>query len=224
MKRPFIWIAAIAGLVPSTGAHASHDSQVWTTQVVNVKFADKWRLQEEVVERFSDSRHGLYEIESNTLLGYRLNKVTTLWGGYTHDPQYSGGHFTVMERRLREQVTFDGFAKLGPGKLSARLRVEQRWRDGIGGTGWRLRPFLKYSVPVHGKTLLNLSTEPFVDLNTTGFQRTPGLDRVRNLISISTPLAKSLTGEAGYLNQHGFVRGGEDSSDHVAYFAVSLSL
>jgi Protein of unknown function (DUF2490). len=224
MKRPFIWIAAIAGLVPSTGAHASHDSQVWTTQVVNVKFADKWRLQEEVVERFSDSRHGLYEIESNTLLGYRLSKVTTLWGGYTHDPQYSGGHFTVMERRLREQVTFDGFAKLGPGKLSARLRVEQRWRDGIGGTGWRLRPFLKYSVPVHGKTLLNLSTEPFVDLNTTGFQRTPGLDRVRNLISISTPLAKSLTGEAGYLNQHGFVRGGEDSSDHVAYFAVSLSL
>jgi hypothetical protein len=224
MKRPFIWIAAIAGLVPSTGAHASHDSQVWATQVVNVKFADKWRLQEEVVERFSDSRHGLYEIESNTLLGYRLNKVTTLWGGYTHDPQYSGGHFTVMERRLREQVTFDGFAKLGPGKLSARLRVEQRWRDGIGGTGWRLRPFLKYSVPVHGKTLLNLSTEPFVDLNTTGFQRTPGLDRVRNLISISTPLAKSLTGEAGYLNQHGFVRGGEDSSDHVAYFAVSLSL
>jgi hypothetical protein len=224
MKRPFIWIAAIAGLVPSTGAHASHDSQVWTTQVVNVKFADKWRLQEEVVERFSDSRHGLYEIESNTLLGYRLNKVTTLWGGYTHDPQYSGGHFTVMEQRLREQVTFDGFAKLGPGKLSARLRVEQRWRDGIGGTGWRLRPFLKYSVPVHGKTLLNLSTEPFVDLNTTGFQRTPGLDRVRNLISISTPLAKSLTGEAGYLNQHGFVRGGEDSSDHVAYFAVSLSL
>lgn len=224
MKRPFIWIAAIAGLVPSTGAHASHDSQVWTTQVVNVKFADKWRLQEEVVERFSDSRHGLYEIESNTLLGYRLSKVTTLWGGYTHDPQYSGGHFTVMEQRLREQVTFDGFAKLGPGKLSARLRVEQRWRDGIGGTGWRLRPFLKYSVPVHGKTLLNLSTEPFVDLNTTGFQRTPGLDRVRNLISISTPLAKSLTGEAGYLNQHGFVRGGEDSSDHVAYFAVSLSL
>lgn len=224
MKRPFIWIAAIAGLVPSTGAHASHDSQVWATQVVNVKFADKWRLQEEVVERFSDSRHGLYEIESNTLLGYRLSKVTTLWGGYTHDPQYSGGHFTVMERRLREQVTFDGFAKLGPGKLSARLRVEQRWRDGIGGTGWRLRPFLKYSVPVHGKTLLNLSTEPFVDLNTTGFQRTPGLDRVRNLISISTPLAKSLTGEAGYLNQHGFVRGGEDSSDHVAYFAVSLSL
>ena len=96
MKRPFIWIAAIAGLVPSTGAHASHDSQVWTTQVVNVKFADKWRLQEEVVERFSDSRHGLYEIESNTLLGYRLNKVTTLWGGYTHDPQYSGGHFSVI--------------------------------------------------------------------------------------------------------------------------------
>jgi hypothetical protein len=223
MNRSFRWLASL-GLVTPAGAHASHDSQLWSTASATVKLAPKWRLSEELIGRFSDNRHGLYEIESNTLLGYRLSKVTTLWAGYTHNPQYSGGTFTIMERRAREQVTFDGFARLGPGKLSGRLRLEQRWRDGIEGTGWRLRPYLKYSLPMHGKTALNLSTEPFVDFNTTSFQHTPGLDRVRNLITISTPLTKTLTGEVGYLNQHGFVRGGPDTSDHVAYFAMSLSL
>ena len=77
---------------------------------------------------------------------------------------------------------------------------------------------------MHGKTALNISSEPFIDFNTTTFQRTRGLDRVRNLVTVSTPLTKKLTGEAGYMNQHGFVRGGEDSGDNIAYFAVSLSL
>jgi len=207
-----------------TAAWASSDSQVWATASATLKVADRWRLSEELTTRFSDRRNGLYEIESNTLFGYRLSKVTTLWAGYTHDPQYSAGHFTVMERRAREQATFDNVLKLGPGKLSARMRLEQRWRENVDGTGWRLRPYVKYSFPIRGKTALNLSSEPFVNLNTTSFQRTGGLDRVRNLVSVSTPITGRLSGEAGYMNQHGFVRGGKDSSDNIAYFALGLSL
>ena len=223
MPRPRT-TALLAGLLLPTAAAASTDSQVWATASATVKVADKWRLSEELTTRFSDHRNGLYEIESNTLVGYRLSKVTTLWAGYTHDPQYSAGHFTVMEHRAREQATFDNILQLGRAKISARIRLEQRWREGVDGTGWRLRPYLKVSVPIRGKTALNLSSEPFFDLNTTGFQRASGLDRVRNLISFSTPLTKRLTGEAGYMNQHGFVRGGEDSSDNIAYFALGLSL
>ena len=223
MPRPRT-TALLAGLLLPTAASASSDSQVWATASATIKVADKWRLSEELTTRFSDHRNGLYEIESNTLVGYRLSKVTTLWAGYTHDPQYSAGHFTVMEHRAREQATFDNILQLGRAKISARIRLEQRWREGVDGTGWRLRPYLKVSVPIHGKTALNLSSEPFFDLNTTGFHRTSGLDRVRNLISFSTPLTKRLTGEAGYMNQHGFVRGGEDSSDNIAYFALGLSL
>lgn len=214
-------IAAAAYPAPSL---AKSDSQLWTVGSASVKLSDKWRLSQEFTGRFSDNRNGLYEVESNTLLGYRLNEVVTLWAGYTHDPQYSGGDFTVMEHRAREQVTFDGLARLGKGKLNGRIRLEQRWREGVDGTGWRFRPYLKYSLPIAGKTALNLSTEPFFNLNTTPFQRKSGLDRVRNLVTISTPLAKKLSGEAGYLNQHGFVPNGPDTSDNVAYFGVSLSL
>src|SRR4051794_4696942 len=100
-KSGFLWIAAFAGLLASTGARASHDSQIWSTASATVKLGPKWRLSEELVGRFSDNRNGLYEIESNTLLGYRLSKVTTLWAGYTDNPQYAGGTFTIMERRAR---------------------------------------------------------------------------------------------------------------------------
>ena len=225
MKRlPLICVSVCA--LGSTSARASSDSQIWTTEAVNLKLGGNWRAQEELVERFSDNRSGLYEIESNTLLGYKLSKSTTLWAGYTHDPQYSGGNFTVMEHRLREQVTFDNVVKLGAGKLSFRLRGEERWRRNVDGTGWRLRPYVKYTLPLANgsKTNLVLSAEPFINLNTTPFQTQSGLDRIRSLIAINTPISKRLTAEIGYLNQHGFVRGGPDTNDHVASFSLSLSL
>jgi hypothetical protein len=212
------------GILATPAAAANSDEQLWTNFNVTAKLSDRWRLSEEVTIRFSDNRKGLYELESNTLLGYRLNKVVTLWAGYTHNPQYAAGDFTVMEHRAREQVTFDGFARIGAGKLNGRMRLEQRWRNNVDGTGWRVRPYLKYSLSIAGKTALNLSSEPFFNLNVTPFQKKVGLDRMRNLISISTPLTKTLTGEAGYMNQHGFVSGGPDTSDNIAYFGLSLSL
>lgn len=224
MKRTAILLVlAMTAGAASAPAFAS-DEQLWTNGSVNVKFGDRWRLQEEVTGRWSDKRNGFYEMESNTLLGYRVGKAVTVWAGYTHNPQYSGGEFTVMEHRAREQVTFDGLARLGAGKLSGRLRLEQRWREGTDGTGWRARPYLKYSLPIAGKTALNLSSELYFNLNTTPFQRQSGFDRARNLVTVSTPLTSKLTGEAGYMNQHGFVRGAPDSSDNIAYFGLALSL
>lgn len=208
-------------VAPATPA-AAQDSQLWTTASATLKLSSRWRLSDELTARFSDKRDGLYDIESNTLLGYQIGKGVTLWGGYTHDQQYAAGHPTVLEQRAREQLTFDNVGRIGSGQLSARLRVEQRWRNGGDGTGWRVRPYARYSLPLHGKTALNLSNETFVNLNDNAFQR-GGVERMRNLIAVATPLSKSLTVEAGYLNQYVFVRGGPDTMDHVAQVTLSLS-
>lgn len=216
----------IGALMMAAPAAAADDSQLWVGGSVTAKLSNKWRASEELTTRFSDDRRGLYEIESNTLLGYSIGPGVALWAGYTHNPQYSEGDFTIMEHRAREQVTFDNFATLGQGKFNGRVRMEQRWREGVDGRGWRVRPWLKYSLPVHkgSKTALVLSTEFFFNVNRTEFQRTRGLDRVRSLVGISTPLAKNIMLEAGYLNQHTFVRRGPDNDDHVASIAMSLSL
>ncbi len=218
-------VAAVAGLFASPAAFAKDDAQVWTTASATVELGGNFRLSEDVIARFSDTRNGLYEVEIDTLLGYRLSKTVTLWAGYVHDPNYAGGDFTVLEHRGREQVSFDKFAKIGPGTLSARLRLEQRWREGFGGTGWRLRPYVKFVVPFRsgGKTALVLSHESFINLNTTDFQRVGGEERVRNLVAVTTPVAKNVNAEIGYLLQHGFVPNGDDSNDHVASVALSFA-
>src|SRR4051794_31995812 len=223
MKHIALCVLGLAVAFTPATAWADSDQQIWGNGSLTVKIGDRWRISQELTTRFSDKRNGLYEVESNTLLGYRINKVVTVWAGYTHDPQYAAGDFTVMEHRAREQVTFDGFARLGNGKFNGRIRLEQRWRNHVDGTGWRVRPYLKYSLPIAGKTALNLSTEPFFNLSTTPFQKRTGVDRVRNLVTISTPLTKNLSGEAGYMNQHGFVKGGPDTSDNVAYFGLAAS-
>ncbi|WP_313393752.1 DUF2490 domain-containing protein [Sphingobium yanoikuyae] len=223
MRRLSLCLFALMAL-PAT-AHASEDEQLWTTTSATVKLSDHWRLQQEIVARFSNDRDGLYEIESNTLIGYKLDKQVTVWAGYTHDPQYDGGDFTVMEHRVREQVTVDNILKLGPVSVSARMRMEQRWREGIDGTAWRLRPYVKLTLPFKegGKTALILSHESFIDLNKTNFQRVQGEERMRNLIAITTPLAKNVNAEIGYLHQHGFRPDADDSNDNVASLSLSFS-
>lgn len=218
--------ALLIAIAAASPAMASDDSQLWASSAATVKLSDSWRLSQDATIRFSDNRNGLYEVELNTLLGFVVAKGVTVWAGYTHDPNYSAGDFTVMEHRAREQITFDKLAEIGGGKLSGRLRTEQRWREGVDGTGWRVRPFVKYSLPLHkgGKTAFVVSAEAFVNLNTNAFQRSSGLDRTRTFVGLSAPLSRAISAEAGYLNQHSFVPHGPDNDDHVASISINLSL
>jgi len=218
-------LCAAVALCAIPAEAATTDSQFWLTTGATAKLSDRWRLSEEVTTRFSDNRHGLYEVEINSLLGYKLNRTVTVWAGYIHDPQYAGGDFTTMEHRAREQVTFDNIVAIGPGKLSARLRAEQRWRRNADGTGWRVRPFVRYTIPFHrgGHAGVTFTSEPFFNLNTTAFQAKSGLDRIRNLVAVTTPIGKHFAGEFGYMNQHIFAAHGPDESDNIAWVSLNAN-
>ncbi|HEU4821594.1 MAG TPA: DUF2490 domain-containing protein [Qipengyuania sp.] len=209
----------------ATPALAETDLQQWLSVSAKAETNDSLAVQSEVVARFGDDTGGLYELEGTLLLGYKLSDQVTAWAGYVHNPTYRDGDFVVMEHRAREQLTVDNFAKLGGASLSARLRFEQRWREGVDGTGWRMRPYIKVAVPLGDKSApaVNFTAEPFINLNTTSFQSSSGLDRLRSAVSLSVPVAKAVKLEAGYLNQHRFVRGGEDRGEHAVTAALSLS-
>lgn len=220
IAKTMMLAGAAAALLPAA-AQARDDAQGWGAATVNVDLGGGFRASNETVLRFSDNRGGLYEIEDNVMVGYKPSKQVTLWIGYTHNPQYDHGDFTRMEHRFRQQVNVDNFAQIGKVKFSGRVRLEERWREGQGGPAWRLRPFVKASVPVAGKVNLVASHESFIDLNTNAFQRVGGEERMRNFVGFSAPLSKKVGIEAGYLLQHGFVRHGSDNHDHV--LSVSLT-
>lgn len=203
-------------------ALASEDTQYWQTISVGVALPDDFKLSNETVFRTSDAR-GFYEVENSLMVGKKLDKHVTVALGYVFNPQYDHGDFVLREHRFRQQVSIDNFAKLGEVKLSGRVRLEERWREGISGTGWRLRPYVKASTPLAGKTSLTVSHESFFNLNKVPFQSVGGYDRMRNAVMVGIPIGKKFTFDIGYLNQHGFKRGGPDTSDHVFNAALNAS-
>jgi Protein of unknown function (DUF2490) len=218
---PTLLLAAPA-LAIAAPAHASEDTQNWETVSVTVNLPDSFKVSSETVFRDSDAR-GFYEVESALMVGKKLDKTVTVWGGYIFNPLYTNGTFRTREHRFRQQVNFDSFAKIGPVKVSGRIRTEQRWRENASGTGWRLRPQVKASAPIIGKVNFNLSHESFINLNTTSFQTQAGYERMRNAASVSWPLSKKIGVEVGYLNQLAIVRNGPDASDHVLTLGLSAT-
>ena len=223
MRKLLPLLTATAALPLASPALASTDSQHWETVTVNVALPDNFKLSSETVVRTGDAR-GFYEVEENVMAGRKLDKHVTVWLGYTFNPTYLHGTFQRREHRFRQQVNFDNVLQLGKAKVSGRLRLEERWREGLQGTGWRLRPQEKIVMPLTGKATLTLSSEQFIPLNTMSFQKFSGLERMRNAISVGVPLNKNISVDFGYLNQHGFVRNGPDTSDHVLTLGLTASL
>jgi len=220
--RPTLRLLIVAATLCAAAPAAASDTQYWQTLNVGVALPDNFKVSNETVLRSSDVK-GFYEIENNFMVGKKVNKFVTLWLGYTFDPQYSHGNFTRREHRFRQQVNFDSFAATGKVKFSGRLRLEERWREGLAGTGWRLRPQVKAALPIAGKVTLTLSNELFIDLNNSSFQTVDGLERMRNAVFVTVPVTKKVSIDFGYLNQHGFVPNGRDTSDNVLTAGLSAS-
>ena len=117
--KPLLAAAACGLATPAL----ADDTQYWQTVTVTVALPDSFKIQNETVLRTSDAR-GLYELENNVMVGKKVSKVTTLWLGYTFDPQYNHGTFTRREHRFRQQINFDGFAVVGKVKFSGRVRLD----------------------------------------------------------------------------------------------------
>ena len=224
-KRVARCTIGIAMAACPTTAVARDDAQLWLTGGASVRIDDRWRFSQETTVRLSEQRAGLSEIESNSLLGYRLARRLTVAAGYTHDPTYDHGRLAAMEHRAREQVTLDDI-HVGPMTATLRLRTEQRWREGVGGTGWRARPFVRLALPLRKGSASGIafSHESFVNLNRNAFQAVDGEDRMRNAIALYTPVAKRLNLELGYLNQHRFAtRTAESGCDHAATLSLNMA-
>lgn len=202
-------------------AGTDDDGELWTTLGAGGTVSGRLLANVEAIARFSGDEGGPYEAEFGGFLGYRLTGKVSLWAGYVRVPRYARGAATSIEDRTRQQVTAD-LGQLGSGSLFGRMRIEQRFREG-GGTGWRLRPQLKYSRPlVKDGAALVFSHESFLPLNTTGWGQRAGYERMRNFAGVSAPVAPRLRAEFGYLNQYDFRRG-TDSVDHAAALTASYS-
>jgi hypothetical protein len=225
--RPRLGIAIAArGLLSAAPASAGDsDAQLWLQTTASLPVAEESELTIEAVTRFGEDDGGLFTVQGGGWLETAIAKGVKLGIGYRHVQSYAGGNATSNEDRARQQISV-ALGRLGGGRLSGRLRLEQRWRSDGDDMGLRLRPQVKFALPLRAESgaALVLHHESFVELNDTDWGQDAGYRRMRNFIGFELPVAGGISAELGYLNQHDFGRGGPDATAHAASLALSFEL
>lgn len=213
---------ALGLVLTASPAAAEDDLQMWQTLTINHDLSSKVRSSLDITVRSRES-NPFFDIETAAMLGYRVNHHITVWAGVVFDPTFIQSPVRVDELRLRQQVSFDNVVHIGKVSVSGRLRLEYRWRSGVNGEAWRLRPQIKLSLPLHGKASLSFTHEDFFDLDTTSFQPVRGHERMRNALYVTLPLAHSFSLDVGYLNQQVYFTNKPRNIDHTFTTGLGFS-
>lgn len=220
MKRMIAPIALLSGGLIATPAFAQQeDSQLWLQVNTNVPLADGVRVTVEQIARTSDRQSGLYQTEIGGLLGVRIAKGVELGVGYRMVSFYHGNN-SADEDRFRQQIVVTS------GRISARLRLDERFNRLSPGVGIRIRPLLRYNYPLGKKGVaLFVSHESFFLPNSTNWGQRAGYERMRNIAGVTLPVGKALSVDVGYLNQYRFGRdGARPQMDHALSLQLTINL
>lgn len=212
-------LLVLPAMLASAPAFAQQvDEQFWLQTNVHVPIAKKTRLTIEGIARWSDRNNGLFHTEIGGILGYKIADNVEIGFGYRHVAGHAG-NTADDEDRLRQHVvaTF--------GRISTRLRVDERFHPDGDEIGVRIRPLVRYNHPIGKGYALFASHESFVMANSTDWGQRSGYDRMRNIAGVVIPVSKKLSADVGYLNQYRFGKGGaRDQMDHAMTVQLSWSL
>jgi hypothetical protein len=195
------------------------DAQAWEQINVVVPVAPRLRLTLEEIARISDRQGGVYTTEFGGLIGWRVADGVELGVGYRRVGFYNR-NLSPDEDRLRQQIV------VTKGRFAGRLRLDERFNPLGREIGFRIRPLIRYNLPLGPKSVaLFASHESFFLPNSTSWGQRAGYERMRNILGISFPLAKAVTADVGYLNQYRFARGGARAQmDHALNLQLTINL
>ena len=214
MPLRLLCCAIISAMLSSPALASEDDFNIWLGQFATINASDDVYVRVEAQERFTNDADRLGQLLLRSLVGYRLNRDTSIGAGYAFIHTNPVGPAELNEHRFYQEFN-TRLISTGRGlTLDSRTRLEQRTFEQRSGTGWRLRQFVQLRVPISQHNKLVVYSEPFLDLNQTSVQRR-GLSIWRNFMGVSIPLAKGVEVVPGYLNQY-VVRDGQDRSDHTA--------
>ena len=216
----FSRLAFLPLLFAATPAWAQQeDAQAWEQLNLVVPVTPKVRLTLEEVARISDRQGGLYTTEFGALVGWRVADGVELGFGYRRVGFYNG-NTAPDEDRFRQQIV------LTSGRFAGRLRLDERLNPRGREVGFRLRPMLRYNLPLpRTRATLFVSHESFILPNSTAWGQRAGYERMRNIVGLAFPIARAVTADIGYLNQYRFARGGARAQmDHALTLQVTVNL
>lgn len=207
-------------LAPVPALAQQEDEQLWLQANASIGVAEDTRLTIEAIGRFGDRGGGFIHDELGALASFTVAEGIEVAVGYRHVDDYDHGRAKPNEERLRQIVTVTLNRN-----LAARLRFEQRFQASGTETAFRVRPQLRFTLPVGDGMSLFATQEHFVNFNETRWGVRSGYERMRNAVGLSVPLSPKIKADLGYLNQYRFGRAGaREQMDHAATFTLTLTL
>jgi hypothetical protein len=207
MKRTFV---AIATLAASSAPGALAEDQIWIQADLEKSLPGEPRAAvglDTEMRYQPDGQLGAFVIRP--VLSFDVSERLEISGGYRYSQSIRTGADQI-EHRLWQQADYGLFDTWGV-EFSARSRLEQRYREGASGTGWRLRQRIGLEYPLKGTGLrLSLSEEIMLGLNTTEWGNDSGLQENRSRAGFEWMIAGT-EWEIGYLQRD---RDGE-TSEHI---------
>ncbi|MEM7391037.1 MAG: DUF2490 domain-containing protein [Verrucomicrobiota bacterium] len=219
-------LALVLSFAPAVvDANTVQDGRLWLAAIGQGPLAHedsrlaKWRWWLEGQVRFRDHMGTFVQGFPRIGLGREILPNTTLWLGYAFVRTEPASGASSNENRIFQQLlwsrAFDGVGVI------ARTRLEQRFFDTGDDLGWRIRQWVKVTLPLVSRLSLALHDEIFLNLNDTDWGARSGLDQNRFFVGPGWNFDQRgrFRGEIGYLNQ--FVQGARaDQVNHV----LSLTL
>lgn len=195
------------------------DEQLWLQTNAQIRLDGSSRVTLEGIARFSDRLDGLFHTEIGGIVSTKVADNVEIGIGYRRVSAH-GNSTAADEDRLRQQV----IASFG--RISTRLRVDQRFHPGGDEIGFRIRPLIRYNHPLGAKgVVLFAGHESFYLPNSTVWGQRKGYERMRNQIGVTLPVAQGLNTDIAYLNQYRFGKGGaRDQMDHVLSLQLTIAL
>ncbi|WP_294266922.1 DUF2490 domain-containing protein [uncultured Sphingomonas sp.] len=214
-----ILAAAVALAAPVPALAQQEDEQLWEQLNVVLPVANGVRVTAEQIARTSDRQEGIYTTEYGVLVGVQIAKGVELGVGYRH-VGFFNANTAADEERVRQQIV------IARGRFAGRLRLDERFNPGGDEIGFRVRPLVRYNLPL-GRRRVSLfgSHESFILPNSTVWGQRAGYERMRNIVGFNVPIGKALSADIGYLNQYRLARGGAQAQmDHALSLQLTVNL
>ncbi|MGN7998487.1 DUF2490 domain-containing protein [Sphingomonas sp. 22176] len=214
---PCAALLLLAGVVPARAQQ--EDVQAWEQLNVVVPVVPRVRLTVEQIARAGDRLGGIYTTEYGGILGWQMRKGIELGMGYRR-VGFHNLNLAPDEDRLRQHLVVTS------GRFAGRFRVDERFVAHARGVGVRIRPLLRYNLPVGRHRLaLFASHESIILVNDTRWGQRAGYERMRNILGVAVPLGKALNADIGYLNQYRVGRNGaRPQMDHALSVQLTVNL
>ncbi len=214
-----ILAAAVPLAAPVPALAQQEDEQLWEQLNVVLPVAKGVRVTAEQIARTSDRQEGIYTTEYGVLLGMQIAKGVEFGVGYRH-VGFFNANTAADEERIRQQIV------IARGRFAGRLRLDERFNPGGDEIGFRVRPLVRYNLPL-GRSRVSLfgSHESFILPNSTIWGQRAGYERMRNIVGFNMPIGRALSADIGYLNQYRLARGGAQAQmDHALSLQLTVNL